>query len=121
MKRICFLLLGALAVAFVVLTLRPIASPTASNTTTVTGTLELCMPAANAEHDVVIRLRDMQDRFYINRGTEHGVNPTVLQRKLVGMPVDVVYVNHWSPLDPFSSTHHVAALVAQGDTLYSEF
>ena len=75
MKRICFLLFGALAVAFVVLTLRPIASPTASNTTTVTGTLELCMQAANAEHDVVISLRDMQDRFYINRGTEHGVNP----------------------------------------------
>lgn len=121
MKRMYFLLLGGLALAFVVFALRPIAHPTLSNTSTVSGTLELCMEAANAEHDVVIRLRDMQDRFYINRGTERGVEPAVWQRKLVGTPVDVIYVNHWSPLDPFSSTHHVAALVAQGDTLYSEF
>jgi hypothetical protein len=71
--------------------------------------------------DVVIFLRDVPERFYINRGLENGLELEALQYRLKGKHVRLGYIDHWTPLDPKGENRHVAELQFDGEVVYTEF
>ena len=109
---------GAIAViAFFAMTFRPVPILPAHECEVVTGVVDEVREGTS--HDVLIRLRDEDRRFYINRGLERGLELAPLQQ-LAGREVTLRYPEHWSPLDPTGSSVHVSVLEAQGEVLFDE-
>ena len=67
-------------------------------------------------NDVNIRLEDNDHMFYINRGLKNGLEMSQVKSDLIGYEVTLKYPKHWTPLDPFSKTHHVS-VVKKGDQI----
>lgn len=122
MKFVSWLLKGTaiLFTLLVVLALRPIMSPTPSQCILVPGEVEVIYEGGGP-HDVQIRLAGDENRYYINRGAQHGIDAKKLNMVLQGKPAVIAYVLHWTPLDPMGKMRHVAAVYAGGETHYTEF
>ena len=72
------------------------------------------------EKDVVIRLKECHKTFYINRGLETGLDLDVLRTKLLHNHVTIKYPKYWTPLDPLSSTRHIAKLNYGEEVIFNE-
>lgn len=70
--------------------------------------------------DVVIRLKDNDERFYINRGLERGLDLVTIKSDLIGHEVTLKYPDHWTPLDPFNRTHHLSKVVLGDKVIFTE-
>jgi len=73
------------------------------------------------KNDVVIRLNDIDQFFYINRGLEQGLPLSSLRADLIGRKVTLIYPNHWTPLDPFQTTHHLSKVEMDQNVIFSAF
>ena len=70
--------------------------------------------------DVVIRLKETNQWFYINRGLEAGLEIQKLKDELIGTEVTIIYPKYWTPLDPKNSNKHLTELRLNGNVVYSE-
>lgn len=71
-------------------------------------------------NDIVFRLKDTKRRFYINRGTERGLNPETLKEKLTGQEVVLKYPKYWTPLDWNNSVKHLAKVEFGEEVIFNE-
>jgi len=110
-----FVLLGLL----MALALRPVPSPSLQNSTKVTGKL-IALEESGGPGDVIMQLENNDVTFYINRGTERGVNPTIFQEQLLNQTITIYHAKHWTPLDPLNKTRHVYRIEFNDEILYDE-
>lgn len=71
------------------------------------------------EKDIVFKLRDSEEFYYINRGLEQGYTLTDLRAKLIGRQVTIKYPEYWSLLGS-RYTHHLSKLEYRGEVVFSE-
>lgn len=71
------------------------------------------------EFDVVFKLYDSPERYYINRGLEQGLTLEGLRSKLLDRKVTIKYPEFWSLLAN-GSPHHLSKLEHNGETIFSE-
>lgn len=71
------------------------------------------------ENDIIFRLRETDERFYINRGLEQGLTIKELRQELLGSKITLKYPEYWSLLGG-GSTHHISKVEFQGRTIFSE-
>ena len=97
---------------------RPIMNVHLDECIKVTGTVEQIRD--NGNFDIGIHLKNDHRHFYINRGQEQGLKVDSLSSLLTGQEIELLYVDHWTPLDPKGNVRHVARVVFQGINLFDE-
>jgi hypothetical protein len=107
-----------LFVVFVAMTLRPVPIPEEKDCLVTTGIVVQLHESGTK--DITIRLRGNDHTFYINRGVEAGLDVKKLRADLVGNVVTLKYPDHWTPLDPSGSTHHVCVVELNGEKIFNE-
>jgi hypothetical protein len=111
-----FYLLFSILLILGILVLRPIQNLTSKDCLSAEGTVNI-IDGIGGPGDIVFTLEgDGETRYYINRGKEFGLSPMALD----GQYILFRYADHWTPLDPFSKTRHVAEVVLANRILYSE-
>jgi hypothetical protein len=108
---IFFALMITLGVIF-----RPLPESTPGNTTKALGTIEQVLETGSK--DVVFKLKDDDRFYYIEDELEKGLSFRELQQELSGKPVEIYYVDHWTPVDPLR-VKHVTKVDLNERTLYS--
>ena len=104
---------------FIMLILRPISNPTASNSILIHGEV-LSIEKGGGEGDILIRLKEDESSYYINRGLKKGVELNNLKEKLVEEKITIRYADHWSPIDPENRIRHITELKYNNQILYTE-
>ena len=70
--------------------------------------------------DVVFKLKDRKQRYYINRGLENGLDLKDLQKRLIGQEVTIKYPKYWTPLDWNNTIRHLSKLEFQNEVIFNE-
>ncbi|NNE27203.1 MAG: hypothetical protein HKN09_10195 [Saprospiraceae bacterium] len=97
--------------------LRPVPSPTAENTFTLTD--KVVRVFEGPCNDIVFQLNSGDKYAYINRGLELGLDIEVLNQQLKGKETHFKLIKHWTPLDWNNSSESIAAIETdQGEVLY---
>ena len=60
------------------------------------------------QFDVVFKLAETDQRFYINRGLERGLELATLREDYIGKELTFKYPSYWTPLDWNNTTRHVS-------------
>lgn len=71
-----------------------------------------------SSEDIVFKLHDSQNRYYINRGLEQGLDLADLRARLIGRKVTIKYPQYWSLMSGGST--HLSKLEHNGQTVFSE-
>lgn len=71
--------------------------------------------------DYVFKLKDNPTKYYINRGTEQGLNFDEFQSQILNQKIVVKYPEYWTPLDWNNSIRHISKVELNGKTLFNEF
>ncbi|NND06531.1 MAG: hypothetical protein HKN87_09130 [Saprospiraceae bacterium] len=121
MKKFKFyMIIGFFALLWLfTLGINPIAKSTLEESDLVTGVL-ISIEERGGPGDVFIRIKDSSKNYYINRGTERGINVIQTNADALDKVVDIYYARHWSLLDPFDGNKHVTKLVCGGQVLYNK-
>jgi hypothetical protein len=98
---------------------RPVPIVTENEALSISGTVEKLF--AGSTNDIVIKLRDNKTRYYINRGTERGLNIDSLKNKILNKPVVLKYPDYWTPLDPNNKVIHISKVETESEVLFNEF
>ncbi len=106
-------------IALLGLILRPVPRASPANTALLVGEVN-AITAGTGEADILIWLTHDKNTYYINRGMDSGLHPDTLQHLLRGKTVSIQYIRHWTPLDPFNRSRHVARLSLGDLVLYDE-
>ena len=117
MKRLLYVF-GLLLLVFIILALRPIYNLENDDCLPVSGTVQWIGSGGPA--DIVFKLHNDERVFYINRGEESGLSIKDLRASLTDRKIELLYADHWTPLDPRSQHRHVSKLVFEGEVLYNE-
>ena len=80
------------------------------------GTVTLIFDGGS--QDIMFKLQENPDYFYINRGLEQGYTIGSLRELLVGQVVTIKYPEYWSLLG--DEAHHLSKLEFQGEVIFSE-
>jgi hypothetical protein len=118
-RNIFTALLTLTILTLVGLALRPLPKASNSNCTKHSGIVAEVLKG-DGEGDIVIRLRDNKNYYYINRAIDNGHSVEGLKDKLVDKKVEILTISHWTPLDPISKTKHIAEIKVEGTLIYSE-
>lgn len=70
--------------------------------------------------DVVFKLKNTKQRYYINRGLENGLELKNLQGKLIGKEVTIKYPKYWTPLDWNNTVRHLSKLEFENEVIFNE-
>ncbi|GAA0733082.1 hypothetical protein GCM10009430_46900 [Aquimarina litoralis] len=70
--------------------------------------------------DIVFKLENNSDVFYINRGLERGLKISLLKKKLIGKEVIFKYPKHWTPLDWDNSSKHISKVETNSEVIFNE-
>ncbi|RMG28986.1 MAG: hypothetical protein D6730_04705 [Bacteroidetes bacterium] len=117
-QRIAWILLALFVIAGMLLVLRPVPRPTEDNTVSVRGKVEYIFEGG--EKDVVFSLQNDANIYYINRGLEQGLELASLRTLLLGEEVELVYIQHWTPLDMGNHSRHLARVRYKDTLIFSE-
>ena len=74
----------------------------------------------NKGNDIIFIMENIERRFYINRGLEHGLELNNLKEKLIGNPIVVKYPDYWTPLDWNNSIRHLSKVEYKDEVLFNE-
>lgn len=107
-----------LLVAFFIVAMRPVPTPQEKDCLTATGVVVQLYESG--EKDITIRLKDVDQTFYINRGVEAGLDIKQLRENLINNVVTIKYPDYWTPLDPAGNMRHVSVLDLNGEKIFSE-
>lgn len=97
---------------------RPLPTATNSNTVTISGEVERVFEGG--VKDVVFQLKNNDHIYYINRGLENGLDLLDLQQRLKNEFITLKFIEHWTPLDPDNTGHHIAYLEHNGKVIFNE-
>jgi hypothetical protein len=99
--------------------LRPLPAATKDNCVKYSG-LVTSLIADDENGDIVIRLKNDNNYYYINRGIDQGISLSELENKLTNKPVELLAIKYWTPLAPRSGPKHIARITAEGGVVYNE-
>lgn len=116
-KPIVLLICGFSVIILLSLTLRPVPVLPESELTVASGTVSQI--SEGAEKDIVFRLKETEEVFYINRGLEQGLKLEALRSELMGSQIVLKYPEYWSLLNR-GNVHHVSKIEYKGKTIFSE-
>jgi len=71
-------------------------------------------------NDVFFRLSGDNVRYYINRGTELGLNIDSLKKKLIGNQVVLKFPDYWTPLDWNNKIRHLSKVEFDKEVIFNE-
>ena len=97
---------------------RPVPMVKESNAIAITGEVDAIHSTKN--HDIFIYLKDVPQRFYINRGTQAGLSVSDLSDKLEGEIVTLKYPKYWTPLDWNNRIKHISKLEYGQEVIFNE-
>ena len=109
---------GLLALVFIVFVFRPVPIPEEKDCFVLKGTVTKIYEGG--VKDVVIELSGQNQKFYVNRGLERGLNLKELQQKLTGSKIVLKYPDYWTHLDPGKSIIHISKIEHEGQTVFTE-
>ena len=72
------------------------------------------------ELDVVFKLAETDQRFYINRGLERGLELASLRQDYIGKKLTFKYPSYWTPLDWNNTTRHVSKVEFGEEVIFNE-
>lgn len=70
--------------------------------------------------DIVFELQNDDRLFYINRGSDRGLDLEQLQELLIGNKVILKYPKYWTPIDWKGEVRHVSKLQFGNQVLFNE-
>ncbi len=71
---------------------------------------------AGSSHDIIVRLKNVDGYFYINRGLERGLTIDQLNNELQGREIELWYARSWK-----MKGGHVTKLQTVGKDVYNEW
>lgn len=111
------ILLGVLLV-FSYFTLRPVPIVSEEKALVTSGIVRDVFSAGT--QDIVFELQDDHRLFYINRGSDRGLDIEQLQELLIGNKVILKYPKYWTPIDWKGEVRHVSKLEFGNQILFNE-
>ena len=111
------ILLGVLLV-FSYFTLRPVPIVSEEKALVTSGIVRDVFSAGT--QDIVFELQDDHRLFYINRGSDRGLDIEALQELLIGNKVILKYPKYWTPIDWKGEVRHVSKLEFGNQILFNE-
>ncbi|MBD0254564.1 MAG: hypothetical protein ICV83_02495 [Cytophagales bacterium] len=109
------LVAGLISLTF--LLFRPLPKATLLNCGRVTG--QLVQIQEGGTKDIVFKLRNDNDTYYINRGLERGLTLEEMKR-MEGKEISLYFVEHWTPFDAMHQVRHVAKVEVGERIVYDE-
>jgi hypothetical protein len=117
MKLIAILAVSLLM--FVGWLFKPITQPNPSDCETISGAITNISDYGNG--DILIRLDESLQSFYINDGQDHGFDPERMADIYVGQAAEITYVKHHNLVTRLSKFKHIARLKIDDKTVWNEF
>lgn len=110
------ILIGVAFIALGILIFRPVPIPDERDCLIVKGrVIEIKEGGVN---DIVLRLADQDQTFYVNRGLERGLELEKLKTELMDKEITIKYPKYWTPLG--NSSKHISKIESAGRTIFSE-
>ncbi len=72
------------------------------------------------ESDMVFWMENTNQRYYINRAIQNGMDLDSLRDLLIGREITIKYPKYWTPLDWNNSTRHLSKLEFDGKVIFNE-
>lgn len=116
--KIVLISCSLLIVLLAVLILRPVPIVSESKAISESGIVKEIY--TNKGNDIIFIIENIERRFYINRGLEHGLELNNLKEKLIGNPIVVKYPDYWTPLDWNNSIRHLSKVEYKDEVLFNE-
>lgn len=117
MKLIAVLMVSLLM--FIGWLFKPITHPKLSDCEYITGTIINISDYGNG--DILIRIDESLQSFYINEGQDHGFDPERMADIYVGQQAEITFVKHHNLVTRMSKFKHVALLKINGKVVWDEF
>jgi hypothetical protein len=117
MKLIAILAVSLLM--FVGWLFKPITHPILTDCETISGTIINISDYGNG--DILIRVDESLQSFYINDGQDHGFDPERMADIYVGQQADITYVKHHNLVTRLSKFKHIARLQIGDKIVWNEF
>ena len=111
-------LIGIILFGFGFLFLRPIPIPKEQDCLITIGIVSGIFEGGT--HDVIFKLKDQVKQYYVNRGTEHGLDIKKLQNELMDKEIVIKYPNYWLVTLPGNVMIHASKIEFNETTLYTE-
>ncbi|WP_200975854.1 hypothetical protein [Echinicola sp. 20G] len=102
-----------------VLILRPVPTVKEENALVEKGIVSYIFESQS--NDIIFKLHENDRIFYINRGTEAGLDAHILRKKLIGHEVILKYPKYWTPLDWDSNLRHLSKVEMGNEIVFNEF
>lgn len=116
---VSFAVFSIIVLLLAFLSLRPLPKASQKNCVKHTGTVT-DVTKGNGKGDIVIKVKNSNNYFYINRAMDNGYTVEALKEKLLSREAEVLTISHWTPLDPASRTKHIAELKVGSEIVYTE-
>lgn len=111
-------LLGVLFVVLGFQIFRPVAIPEERDCLSLNGTVARIYESG--VKDVSFELKGVDKKFYVNRGSERGLDLRRLQAELTNKQIVIKYPKYWTPLNPDNSVRHLSKIEFEDRTIFSE-
>jgi hypothetical protein len=115
-RTVLFLLVAGL-LSLALFLFRPLPKATLLNCGRITG--QLVQIQEGGSKDIVFKLKDHNDTYYINRGLESGLTLEEM-KKLEGKEIGLYFVAHWTPFDAMHQVRHIAKVEVGDRIVYNE-
>ncbi len=109
------LVAGLTSLAF--LLFRPLPKATPQNCGRITG--QVVQIREGGTKDIVFKLRNDDDTYYINRGLERGLTLEAM-KQVEGKTIVLYFVEHWTPFDAMHQVRHIAKVEVGDRIVYNE-
>lgn len=119
MKRMIFGIIAAILVIITIaLLFRPVPIVSENDALVHKGIVKDIF--GSSTKDIVFILENNKTRFYINRGTEIGLDAEQLKQELVGKEIVLKYPDYWTPLDWNNKIKHISKVEYENKILFNE-
>ena len=119
MRKKIFIILSIAFVIVCVLIFRPVPIIYEEDAIEKTGIVEKIKHTEG--DDYVFKLKNNPTKYYINRGTEQGLDYKTFESQVLNKKIVIKYPKYWTPLDWNNSIRHISKVELQGETLFNEF
>lgn len=119
MQKKIFIILSIAFVIVCVLIFRPVPIIYEEDAIEKTGIVEKIKHTEG--DDYVFKLKNNPTKYYINRGTEQGLDYQTFESQVLNKKIVIKYPKYWTPLDWNNSIRHISKVELQGETLFNEF
>lgn len=114
-----FVLLGLVLLLFLAIkACSPVPTPLEKNCITFSGVLTSI--DLGRKNDLVFIFSGHDTKYYIDHGTDKGLDLNQLQQALIGEEVLIKYPKYWTPLDPLNRLRQISKLEYGDSTIFSE-